>query len=176
MMHTVYTFMDDRSIPILSAYATPLLAALMQPVHDFDRPQGLTPCAGLADVVYTDGLRLKGLLFDRAPVPITLPLISSTTRTAFAVLLARSVYANPDFLWWADGWISGRDRTRATAYEMLSRPLPSNDRAYVAHWAGMSAAFPHEHTLAAQTAALIVAYVSHSVDFATVADAALAIA
>lgn len=154
-----------------AAYATPLLAAMMRPVH-----QG-TPDHVLGNPYAWDGLRYWAL-FMGFSAGAELPDVTTDQRIAFAVLSARAVYDREPFATWADAWISGKDRTPATALAAL-RPVPSCDRAMVAHWAVMAAAFPQDPTLPAQTAALIAAHLQFppgTFDFAGRAKAAMEIA
>lgn len=155
------------------AYSSPTLAAIMRPVHEYDAPGPVEARRVLASVISSDGLRLRigrVTYCDAA----TLPELSPEARITFAILCARSVCRRPGFLEWADGWLTGRDRTKATAFAALS-PVPVCDRAYVAHWATMAGAFPHDATFPAQTAALLAAYVcpEGTFDFETRALAAL---
>lgn len=154
-----------------AAYETPLLAAMMRPVH---------PGAGMAwavsgRVMSQDGLRhwLDPQTIAAAG-PAEEPYVGPSERIAFAILCARSVYGEEPFATWADNWLSGRDRTTETALRTL-RPVTPCDRAYAAHWAVMAAAFPQDATLPAQTAAIVAAYVvpGKGFDFAARAQAAL---
>lgn len=155
------------------AYSSPLLAAIMRPVHEYDAPQAPEARRVAGRVASSDGLRYRlSPTMDNGPA--MLPTPSPEARVTFAILCARSVCQRPGFLEWADGWLSGRDRTKATAFAALA-PVPVCDRAYVAHWATMAGAFPHDATFPAQTAALLAAYVcpEGTFDFETRALAAL---
>lgn len=167
------TFLDTGRYT--SGYATPLLAALMQPVHEVDGR--CTPVAVDAPPLKTDGLRFT-LAQDtlHSMLRITLPELTPTVRIAFALLCARSVYMDERFLTWSDLWLANTDRSPRTAYETFGPgTLPPDDRAYVAHWATMSAAFPQDTCLPAQTAALIAAnlFPAGTFDFETRANLAL---
>ncbi len=164
---------------LTSAYATPLLAAMMKPVHDIDTEGGAEPVRMDMLVFQTDGLRFSVNQSMLPSVPYLSAPVPPQARIAWAILCARSCcYLNPDFLLWSDNWLTRRDRTRTTAMQALTaRPLPVCDRAYVAHWAKMSAAFPDEPTLPAQTCALIAAHLfpSGTFDFQSRAEAAMAL-
>ncbi len=165
--------------PWTSAYTDPLVAALMAPVHAATDP-AVQPWWIVAPVLRTDGLRYTVPTDAPRPVlPAALPPITLEQRTAFAILLGRAVYPDTRFRAWADDWLSDRDRTSTTALAVMgARPVPPDDRAYVAHWATMSAAFPTEATLPAQTAALVAANVcpQGTYNFADTAELALTIA
>jgi hypothetical protein len=97
----------------LHAYTHPLLAALLKPLHvNFDDPV-LWEAEG--DVEKTD----KGLKVGTTRLTtikrIPLPAVTRNQKCRFAVLCAKKVCS--DFRWnkWADGWLSGTDRTNATA-------------------------------------------------------------
>jgi hypothetical protein len=152
------------------AYSSPLLAAMMRPVHEAREPFRV-----LGTPWRSDGLR-TWIADVRISWACELPDVAPTARVAFAVLCARSVCSRPAFVEWADSWIAGkRDPRRAFA---ALAPVSACDRAYVAHWAITAAAFPNEPTLGAQTAALLAAYVcpTGTFDFETRARTALEIA
>lgn len=167
------TFLDTGRFT--SGYATPLLAALMQPVHEINGEA--VPVWLDADVIHSDGLRfvIKGGS-GRSAVRAELPKLSPTVRTTWAILCARSCYLESPFILWAEEWLTGRDRTPESALAVFgARAVPACDRAYIAHWATLSAAYPQDTTLAAQTAALIAAHLfpSGTFDFQGRAEAAL---
>lgn len=157
-----------------SAYAEPILASLMRPVH----PGPLEAWWIIAPVERSDGLRFTVAQDLVRPVlPAELPPVTPEQRIAFAIILGRAVYNTVRFQEWAEDWLTARDRTPAGAFAAMGggTAIPADDRAYVAHWATMAAAFPEEHSLSAQTAALVAAHVcpSGTFDFASRAEAAL---
>ncbi len=159
-----------------SAYATPLLAALMRPVHEYE--ERVEPVRVRARVLMTDGLRFAIPFGDGTETiePAVLPDLSASVRTAFAVLCAHSVHKELEFSLWADAWLVGTDRSAEAARRlMLARILPPADRAYVSHWALMTVAFPSDAPcLAAQTAALVASllFPAGTFDFNARAEAA----
>lgn len=97
----------------IHAYTSPLLAVLLNPVHaDFDEPR-LWLARG---VVGKNKLGLKvGTTRLTTIKRIRLPRITCCHRVSFAIFCSLQVYHNPEFVRWAENWLSGKDRSGATA-------------------------------------------------------------
>jgi hypothetical protein len=96
----------------IHAYRDPVLAVLMNPAHaDFRNPH-LWEAEGR--VSKDDGLKVgcKTLTTTRR---IDLPVVTVEQRIRFGILCAKKVCNNPAWLAWADGWLSGKDRSQMTA-------------------------------------------------------------
>ena len=93
---------------------------------------------------------------------IPLPEISLTQKIAFAILSAKEVYFDSKWVKWADGWLSGEDRSRKAA---LAAALDAADVASINAYAALAAA------RAVFDAASIDAYVAHAaLDAASIAS------
>ena len=120
----------------IHAYTDPLLAILLNPIHaNFPEPR-LWECEG--DVGATDhGLKV-GCTSLTTVREIPVPAITTEQRVRFAILCARQVYHGPEWLAWADNWLSGADRSEA-----------AREAAEAAEAAARAAAWAEEMDLAA---------------------------
>jgi hypothetical protein len=91
-------------------YHDPLLAVLMNSAHaDIENPRGWEVDA---KGEHKDDNGLKGGCTKMKLVrEISLPKVSKTQRIAFAILCAKEVYEDREWNKWADGWLSGEDRS-----------------------------------------------------------------
>ena len=111
----------------IHAYSHPLIAVLMNPVHACYSPALLWKCRAEVGIRNADKLGCRILTtIDQ----LDLPVVTTTQRCAFAVLVAKQVYKDAAFNKWAEGWLSGKDRTEAAASAAAS----------AAAWAEASAA------------------------------------
>ena len=100
----------------LHAYRTPLLAVLLDRAHGrYTREHGaiLWECGG--EVLAEDGAKVgcKTLTTVRRVEP---PVVTTAQRVRFAVLCAQADgRSTAGWQRWAERWLSGEDRTRATA-------------------------------------------------------------
>lgn len=103
----------------LHAYEDPLLAVLMNPVHaQFTAPR-LFKARGSGAFKNDHGLKC-GVTKLRLIKELPLPVVTTTQRTAFGILCAMEVCDNKAWRAWADGWLSGVDRSRVAASEAAS--------------------------------------------------------
>ena len=98
----------------LHYYHDPLLAVLLHPLHgNFFNP---ILWEAEAEGLHRDDRGLKGgstkLTLLRQ---IDLPQFTTEQRVRFGILCAKAVYADPAWNAWADGWLSGKDRSSAEA-------------------------------------------------------------
>jgi hypothetical protein len=98
----------------LHAYTDPLLAVLLNPIHaDITDPQ-MWICEGVV------GKEDKGLKVGCAVLTTIrrtdVPSVNTEQKVRFGVLCALAVYSDPGFERWADNWLTGGDRTAATAW------------------------------------------------------------
>jgi len=96
-------------------YTHPLLAVLLNPIHGgFDLATAHL-WKGKGKIAKTDnGLKVgctRGTTLRRVP----LPSVTTEQRVRFAVLCARTVYRDPQFLAWAEGWLNCKNRTAVGA-------------------------------------------------------------
>lgn len=99
----------------IHCYADPLLAVLHNPTHADIKSPRMWECE-IDGAVKHDGLMKSGVKRLRVVRGIPVPVVTLDQRIAYAIYCAMSVYDNPDWLKWAEGWLSGEDRTAYAAY------------------------------------------------------------
>ncbi|MFZ1703670.1 MAG: hypothetical protein WAT79_04955, partial [Saprospiraceae bacterium] len=93
----------------MHAYEHPLLALVLNPIHgDIVNPR-LWIAEG--QIAKREGQMKVGCKTLTTLHEIPLPVISTAARVRFAILCAKAVYTEPSWTAWADGWLSGEDRT-----------------------------------------------------------------
>ena len=99
---------------VIHCYRDPLLAVLFNPLHA-NIPKPHLWEAEADEIVADDGQKLgaKTLTTLRR---IRIPRIRRTQYIAFAILCALEVNHDKDFVKWAEGWLSSKDRTRTAAW------------------------------------------------------------
>ena len=98
---------------VIHCYRDPLLAVLFNPIHaNFSKPHLWE--AETDEIVADDGLKL-GVKKLTTLKRIRIPRISKSQYIAFAILCALEVRHDEAFAEWAEGWLSGKDRTRIAA-------------------------------------------------------------
>src|SRR5271166_5303984 len=98
---------------VIHAYISPEMAVLLNPVHaNIDNPI-LWEAAGR--IVVRDGDLIVGVKTLTTIRQIDLPKASATQRVAFAILGTKAICTEPSFVAWADAWLSGADRSAASA-------------------------------------------------------------
>lgn len=97
----------------LHAYTSPELAVFLNPIHANIASPKLWVCEGT--VQKTDrGLKV-GTTQLTTLREIQLPEVSTLQRIGFAIYCAQQVYSSSKFDKWADEYLSGRDRSAASA-------------------------------------------------------------
>ena len=123
------------SAGVVHAYTSLLLAELLDKSHG---NYGATKRAWEAEgeVVASDGTKVgcKSLTTVRE-ITADLPVLTRTQRTAFAILCAQAVLPQKYTKWhkWAEGWLSGADRSRSAAYAYASAAYAAGAAAYAAY-------------------------------------------
>ncbi len=152
----------------IHAYTHPLLAVFLNPIHGDFRGPHLWECRGR--VAATDhGLKVgcKSLTTIRR---IDLPVVNDTQRAAFGIFCAKSAYTEPDWIIWADNWLSGLDRSEVTAEVAAWAAAEAAARAArAAAWAAAEAAA----RAAAEAAARAAAWAAADIDLIALAQAAM---
>ncbi len=99
---------------VLHCYSDPLLAALFNPIHaDIENPVLLK--IECSEIINSDGL--KHACKEQTPLEIvTLPVISINQYVAFGIKCALKVCKDSKFIFWANKWLSGEDRSANAAY------------------------------------------------------------
>ena len=98
---------------VIHFYDSPLVAVLLNPTHaNIANP--LLWEIEVDGVVAHDGTK-GGTKTATTIRQMQLPVISTNQRIRFAIFCALAVYEEPDFVAWANNWLSGKDRTAAEA-------------------------------------------------------------
>lgn len=109
----------------LHAYTHPLLAVLLSPIHvDFNNPK-LWEAEG--EIRKTDNGLKVGCIRLRTIKQIPLPKVTTEQRVRFAILCAMEVYTSPEWVEWAQNWLSGKDRTVETATKAAKAAVMAAD-------------------------------------------------
>lgn len=95
----------------LHAYRDPLLAVMMAPEYGYADGQ-LWEAEG--EVGIDDGTKV-GCTSLTTLRKMPLPVLTTEQRVEVAIRCAMEVYKEPGWTTWAEGWLSGRDRTRSAA-------------------------------------------------------------
>ena len=98
----------------LHAYTDPLLAVLLNPIHASIAHPILWEAEG--DIGKTDNGLKVGCTRLRTLRRITLPVITTEQRVRWGILCTMAIYPDAGFSTWADGWISGADRSESAAW------------------------------------------------------------
>ena len=139
----------------LHAYTDPLLAILLNPIHaDIKSPRLFK---GTGTVSKTDnGLKI-GCTEMTLTEEMELPVINIVQRIAFGILCTKEVYKDKDWNTWADNWLSGKDRTEATAEAAARAARAARATAEAAARAATAEAAAWEAAEAAEAAAAAAA-------------------
>ena len=152
----------------IHAYLSPELAVLLNPIHANIKNPRLWECDG--EIAQNDRNTKVGCVSLTTVREVPLPAVTTEQRVTFAIRCTLLVYRAPDFVAWAERWLSGEDRTRESAADAA-------DAAYAAAW---SVAWAEAATAAwsvawAATEAATAAWAAASAaDAAAAADAASA--
>jgi len=125
---------------VIHAYEHPLLAAFMNSSHANLKDPQLWEAEG--EVVVREGQLKCGVKTLTTLRKIDLPVISTEQRVEIAIRCALLVYKDPNFLQWAENWISGKDRSAeaAAAAEAAEAEAAAAKAAARAAWAAAEAA------------------------------------
>ena len=163
----------------IHAYLDPLLAAFLNPLHaNFKNPL-LWVCEGEIGInEYGFKVGTKSLT---TLMQIPLPVVTLEQCVEIGIRCALLVYTKPDFITWADNWLSGQNRTADAAYAAAYAADAAYAAAYAAHAARAAdaALFSSLYTADAATytadaatyAAYAAAYAAHAAAYAAHADA-----
>ena len=142
----------------LHAYADPVLAAMMIPIHvDYVGPRMFRADA---TVGRDDGTKL-GCTSIVLREEVTIPAVTTEQRIRFAILCAMEVTTDPAWRRWAKRWLSGKDRSSKAARARAGAAAwgaSAASRAADAAWAATGAAAG----AAADTAANAAAWASRA--------------
>jgi len=103
----------------IHAYEHPTLAVLHDPVHGcYGSKARLWECDTDEGVIQRDGQMKLGATSLRIIREIKKPEVTVEQRIAYAISCTLRVYAEESFVSWAEGWLSGKDRTEKSAEEL----------------------------------------------------------
>jgi hypothetical protein len=123
----------------IHAYEHPLVAVLLNPIHaDFKHPR-LWEAEG--EIAIRDGQLKCGCKTLTTIREIPLPEITTEMRVRFAILCAKDVCADLSWNAWANGWLSGEDRSAEAAYRSAEAAYAAQAAAAAAEaaWAAYAA-------------------------------------
>ena len=136
----------------LHCYTDPLLAVLLNPIHaDIQNPRlFLAEVSGKSK--HDHGLKsgyTRMTLIKEIPVPD----ITTENRVKFGIFCALEGYRDPGFIRWAEGWISGADRSENEADAASGAARAAAGAAWAADAAGEAARAATRAAWAADAAA-----------------------
>lgn len=101
---------------VIHAYTHPLLAVLLNPIYGAYENPKLWRCEG--EVVADDhGLKV-GVKVLTTSEEMPLPVVTTKQRVKFAILCAKHVCNHEECNTWANKWLSGEDRSPASARKL----------------------------------------------------------
>jgi hypothetical protein len=120
---------------VIHAYLTPELAVLLNPVHAGIAEPLLWECEG--EVVASDGQLKVGCKSLTTIRQVPLPEITLNQKAAFGILCVLNVYREPNFVAWAEDWLSGINRSKraATKAAMAAATVTRARAAWATIWA-----------------------------------------
>jgi hypothetical protein len=98
---------------VIHAYDSPLLAILLNPNHAGIENPIIWEAEG--DITIRDWAKI-GCKTLTTICKIKVPEITIEQRITFAILCAKEVYTDVNWLKWADNWLNGKDRSQKSAY------------------------------------------------------------
>lgn len=107
---------DIGSDAMIRVYEHPLIAVLMNPIHeDFD-PTKMRLFIAEGDIVVRQGQLQCGVRALKLVEEIPVPILTLEQRVKFALLSHKEVCDDPDWNTWADAWLSGKDRSFTSVF------------------------------------------------------------
>jgi len=107
----------------LHAYEHPLLAVLHNPIHGNFQPDTmrLWEAETEDENPRREGYMKMGVRHLRIVKEIPVPVVTAEQRVRYAILCAMEVYRGPMWMAWAEGWLSGRDRSEVAAWAAVTK-------------------------------------------------------
>jgi len=101
----------------LHVYEHPLLAVLHNPIHGNFQPDTmrLWEAETEDENPLRDGYLKLGVRHLRTVREIPVPVVTTEQCVRYGILCAMEVYNDPRWVAWAEGWLSGKDRSAAAA-------------------------------------------------------------
>src|SRR5208283_4737896 len=149
----------------LHCYSDPLLAVFLNPIHaNIKNPRLFRAEAG-GKSKHDHGLKsgyTKMTLIEEIPMPD----ITTEQRVRFAILCTMKIYHDPEYVSWAKGWLSGKDRSVAAAQAAAEAAAEAAAQATAwaarASWAARAAAAQAAAEAAAQATAWAAAWAARA--------------
>ena len=120
----------------LHAYEHSILAVLHDPIYgeygDFAR---MWKCDTLDGVIKRDGQMKLGTTKLKVIKEVKKPKVTVEQRVAYAIACSLRIYVEESYVMWAEGWLSGKDRTDESAWAAESAFWSAEEAAWAAMWA-----------------------------------------
>ena len=146
-------------------YDSPELAVLLNPIHgNFNNPN-LWRIKYSGKTLNDRGLK-RGATSVTTIERITLPEYSVTQKVAFGILCVRYISKDKSWRKWADGWLSGKDRSSAAYAASSAASYAVYAASSAASYADYAASYASSAAYAASSAASYADYAARSADYA----------
>lgn len=140
------------SSDLLHCYAHPRLAVLLNPIHaNIANPRLFE--VSCSEIIANDNLKM-GCKSQTLVKEIELPVFTTEQRIEFAIRCALQVCSDARFRTWAENWLSGEDRSKATADAVWADARSADAAVTAAAWADATDAAATAAAWAADAAAL----------------------
>jgi hypothetical protein len=107
---------------------------------------------------------------------VDLPEVTPVQRVAYGIYCSLAAYGDPDYVGWAERWLSGEDRSADAAYAADSAAAyAAADFAYAAADSAYAAAYAAADSAAAAYAAAYAARAATGIDLLACAERAMKI-
>jgi hypothetical protein len=126
----------------IHAYEHPILAVLHDPVHgEYGDTTRMWECETDDGVIKRDGQMKLGTTKLHILREMKKPKVTLYQRIAYAISCSLRVYAEESYVLWAEGWLSGKDRSKKSAAKAAEAAEAAEARAAaLAEWAAAEAA------------------------------------
>lgn len=164
----------------IHVYTHPLLAVLLNQIHGGFVDYHLWECSASGESKNDHGLKW-GYTIVQTIRRVEPPTVTPEQAVRFAIYCARAVYTEPTWDRWADGWLSGADRSDASAQAASAQAARSSSDAKVsraevaAMCVAIAAGFPR-HARSHGMAARAVEHAASTTDLGLIALARRAMA
>lgn len=132
---------------VLHCYNHPLLAVILNPIHaNLSNPKLFE--ISVDKIVNNDGLKFASKS-QTLLKKISLPFLSTVQKVEFAIKVAKTVYSDEKWNEWADKWLSGSDRSIASARSSVNEAYNiigyNNDVSKVIRCCGYAASYAYSN-------------------------------
>lgn len=132
---------------VLHCYNHPLLAVILNPIHgNISNPKLFE--ISVDKIVNNDGLKFASKS-QTLLKKISLPFLSTEQKVEFAIKVVKTVYSDEKWNEWADQWLSGSDRSIASARSAVNEAYNiigyNNDVSKVIRCCGYAASYAYSN-------------------------------